>query len=120
MPEQWRRALLRAALREVGYDAIGARGIAEAQLIRAVVPDRGTVRVIIVDQAALGTGGLSRFAALRARHENPRTILLARATVDAPKGPWDRVLRRPVSIEQIVAAVRSLVPLPQSARAPID
>jgi hypothetical protein len=34
--------------------------------------------------------------------------------------PWARVIRRPVSIEGIVAAVRDLLPLPQGSSRPID
>ena len=120
MPDQWRRALLRAALREVGYDAIGARGIPEAHAIRPAVTDRGPVRLLIVDQTALAGGGISLLRALRDRHQDPATILVARATVDDPEGPWDQVLRRPVNIDEIVTAAGSLVPLPPSARHPLD
>jgi len=120
MPEHWRRALLRGALREVGYDAIGASGVAEARLVRPALPDRSPVGLMIVDQTALATGALTLFVPLRERHGRPPTILLARATVEPPEGPWARVLRRPVSIEDIVTVAEALLPLSHSARRPVD
>jgi hypothetical protein len=127
MPEQWPRALLRAALREVGYDALGAPGLAGALRYRAAVPGRGAVRLVLVDQAALqGDEAYPRLTTLLHRHEGPAAILLARATPmpgfpdKAEATPWARVVRRPVSIEGIVAAVRELLPLPPGSSRPID
>jgi hypothetical protein len=111
MPEQWPRALLRAALREVGYDAVGTRGLGSALRVQPNEADRGAVRVIVVDQSALGSTGDDELARVLARHNSPATILLARPTVTAPDGPWRRVLRRPVSIGDILSAVQSLIPL---------
>jgi Response regulators consisting of a CheY-like receiver domain and a winged-helix DNA-binding domain len=54
MPEQWPRALLRAELRERGYDALGAPGVAAALAYPVSAPARGPVRLILIDQAALG------------------------------------------------------------------
>lgn len=111
MPEQWPRALLRAALREVGYDAVGTRGLSSALRVQPNEADRGPVRVIVMDQSALSSAGDDELARVLARHNSPATILLARPTVTAPDGPWRRVLRRPVSIGDILAAVQSLIPL---------
>jgi hypothetical protein len=127
MPEQWPRALLRAALREVGYDALGAPGLAGALRYRAEVPDRGAVRLVLVDQAVLqGEEAFALLTTLLRRHEGPATILLARAAPmprhpeQAEPAPWARVVRRPVSIEGIVAAVRDLLPLPPASSRPLD
>jgi len=120
MPEQWRRALLRPALREVGYDAIGARGILEARLVHPEVPERGPVGLVVVDQAALAGAWMPALHTLRERHQNPPIILLGRATVDAPEGVWHRVLGRPLSIAHIVSEVKSALPLPADARGPVD
>jgi hypothetical protein len=127
MPEQWPRALLRAALREVGYDALGAPGLAGALRYRVQAPSRGPVRLVLVDQAALqGDEALERLSALFHRHGDPVTILLARVVpMSAPAetaepAPWTRVLRRPVSIDGIVAAVRDLLPLPPGTSRPLD
>ena len=119
-PEQWERALLRAALREVGYDAIGARGIRDLRQIPPIASDRGRVMLIVVDQAALVGAAMPAFDTLFERYDNPTVILLARATVDAPAGPWSRVLRRPVDVDRIVSSVQTLLPLPQGARRPVD
>jgi len=53
MPEQWPRALLRAALREAGYDAVGTRNLGTAQRTQSDEPDRGPVRLVVVDQSSL-------------------------------------------------------------------
>lgn len=53
MPEHWPRALLRAALREAGYDAVGAPGLSGALRYRAAAPDRGPVRLVVIDRDAL-------------------------------------------------------------------
>ena len=127
MPDQWPRALLRAALREVGYDALGAPGLAGALRYRAEVPGRGAVRLVLVDQAVLqGDEAFPLLTTLLHRHEDPAAILLARAAPmprlpdKAEPAPWARVVRRPVSIEGIVAAVRELLPLPPGSSRPID
>jgi hypothetical protein len=127
MPEQWPRSLLRAALREVGYDALGAPRLAGALRYRAEVPGRGAVRLVLVDQAVLrGDEAFPLLTALLHRHEDPAAVLLAGVAPmpGLPEGaepaPWARVLRRPVSIEGIVAAVRELLPLPAGWSRPID
>ena len=120
MGEQWARALLRAALREEGYDAVGSRGVREALLLRPDDPGRGPVQLLILDQDALAGVPASRVPALVARLGAPATILIRRAMTAAPQGEWRRVLRRPVSVEEIVAAARELLPLPRDARHPVD
>jgi hypothetical protein len=127
MPEQWPRALLRAALRDVGYDALGAPGLAGALRYRVQAPSRGPVRLVLVDQVALsGDEALALLPTLVHRYGNPAAILLARAVTmagppeKAAPAPWTRVLRRPVSIDAIVAAVRELLPLPPGTSRPLD
>ena len=127
MPEQWPRALLRAALREVGYDALGAPGLGAALRYRAEVPGRGAVRLVLVDQAVLQNDeAFPLLTALLHRHEDSAAVLLARAAPmprppdKAEPVPWARVIRRPVSIDGIVAAVRDLLPLPPGSSRPID
>lgn len=127
MPDQWPRALLRAALREVGYDALGAPGLAGALRYRVQAPSRGPVRLVLLDQAALqGDEALPLLTTLLHRYGDPAAILLARAVpMSGPPGkaepaPWTRVIRRPVSIDGIVAVVRELLPLPPAMSRPLD
>jgi hypothetical protein len=120
MAEQWTRAMLRAALREEGYDAIGSRGVREAFRLRPDDPARGPIRLLIVDQDALSSVPASLVPALVARLGAPATIMIRRVTTATPAGEWSRVLRRPVSIEEIVTAARELLPLPLGARHPVD
>jgi DNA-binding response OmpR family regulator len=123
MPDQWPRALLRAALREEGYDALGAPGLAAGLRYRPEAPGRGSVRIVLVDQAALAADGAPELLkALARRHADATMVLLARADapasgVEAPA--WRRVLRRPISIAEIVAAVQDLLPLPPGTARPL-
>lgn len=120
MPEQWTRALLRAALREDGYDAIGARGIREAFRVRPVDPERGPVRLLIVDQDALAGGADALLERLTRRFGAPDAVLVKRPSRSLPEGEWRRVLQRPVSVADVVDAARALVPLSAAARHPVD
>jgi hypothetical protein len=127
MPEQWPRALLRGALREVGYDALGAPGLSAGLRYRAEAEGRGRVRLIVVDQAALGDPeAAALLAALRRRHGDPPLVLLARAVsatvpaADTADTAWLRILRRPASIADLVGAVQSALPLPPASARPVD
>jgi hypothetical protein len=117
LPDQWPRALLRAELREEGYDAVGARSLEEAMVYRPEVPERGPVRLVLVEGDAVGEGAL---ADLLARHGNPPAVLLAHAGQEIPPGPWLRVIRRPVSIADLARVVRELVPLRDAPARPLD
>jgi DNA-binding response OmpR family regulator len=120
MAEQWPRALLRSALRETGYDAVGTRTLSTALRVPVSLAGRGPVRLIVVDQSALHDDGGDRLERLLANHGHPPTMLLARSTSAAPGGSWDHVLRRPVSVAEISTAVRSVLPLPAEQRKRID
>jgi DNA-binding response OmpR family regulator len=127
MPEQWPRALLRAALREAGYDALGTPSLVAALRYRVEAPDRGPVRLVLLDQAALADEEAARLlGVLLHRHGDPVPVLLARAMpatslpAAAAKTAWGRVLRRPVSIGDLVAAVQAVLPLPPGSGRPID
>ena len=120
MPDQWRRALLRGALREAGYDAVGARGVREARLINPVAPGRGPVRLVVIDQDALRGAESTDLQRLRGRHGDPDVVLLARATIAPPAGAWKRIVHRPVSVADLVSAVETLVPLPPELHHAID
>ncbi len=117
--ERGPRALLRAELREAGYDAIGASSLATALRYPPVVSDRGPVRLFILDHpAAAAAPALLERA--RTRYAGSRFLLITGPGRAAPGGPWDRVLPRPLTIGDIVAAVRRLVPLPADLRVPLD
>jgi hypothetical protein len=129
VPDQWPRALLRGALRDVGYDAVGTRTLAGALAHVAPVPGRGPVRAIVVDVAAVAAA--EHDAAGRETDErqalldlcergNVPVLLLASAVTAIPPGRWTRILRRPFSIDDVVGAVSALVPLPPKCQAPVD
>jgi hypothetical protein len=112
MADQWPRALLRAALREAGFDAIGTRSLSGALAHPAREFGRGPVRGIVVDASAVdapaevGTG--DALTALVRRHGAIPVVLLASAVRADPPGSWTRVMRRPFSIEDVVGVVQGL------------
>jgi hypothetical protein len=112
MADQWPRALLRAALRETGYDAIGTRTLSGALAHPARAVGRGPVRAIVVDWSAVDTEADARgsLRELRERHGAVPTVLLASAVRADPPGDWVRVIRRPFSIEEVVRVVTEIVP----------
>ena len=122
MPAHWARALLRAQLREAGYDAVGARDLLEA-LAAEREPGR-PVRLILLDQSALAEGDPGLLGELKDRllqqHPGTPVILLTGAMHKAPDGPWQQVLRRPVSIADIAGVIEREVPLPAGQRHPLD
>src|SRR5512138_368335 len=113
MPEQWPRSLLRAELIEAGYDVLGARDRMEADHLLEGSGDRGPVRMVLIDQAAVsaqaGDAGAWGQLAPGALH-----VLLASGLGQVPDGPWSKVLRRPLRLGEIVAAVSASVPLSES------
>lgn len=122
MPAQWPRALLRAELRERGYDAAGARDLLEA--LSEDEPAEGPVRLILIDHDALAEGDAQLLQDLVHRlaehHPAAAVFLLAGTMHKEPEGPWQQVLRRPMSISEIVTAVQQAVPLPPGERHPLD
>ena len=117
MPDQWMRALLRASLREVGYDAVGTRTLQSAMRIRVNEPDRAPVSLIIIDQA--GVDDLRAVQTLLERH-HAQAMLIARRTTATPAGPWQRVVYRPISVEEIVRVVEDCLPMSAERRSPLD
>jgi DNA-binding response OmpR family regulator len=118
MTDQWPRALLRAALREGGYDAVGTRALAGAARLTAAEADRGPVGLVILAQEALAGADRSDLDRLREATDAP-IVLLAPAGGDSA-GPWVQVVHRPVSIGELVRVVEALVPLPADGRRPLD
>jgi len=117
MRDQWRRAVLRAALREVGYDALGTRDGVEALQVAPDLPERGPIGLIIADQNSVTEKVM---VALHERHPEAPIVLLARATIDPLRGDWSRVLRRPFSVADVVSAAEALLPMAVSLRRPLD
>jgi hypothetical protein len=116
---QWPRALLRAALRHEGYDALGAQDLTEALAYPESEAKRGPVRLIILDQEVL-EGHDSLVAEILGRHREALTLVLESAFHPAVQGTWQHILRHPVTIADIVRTTQELVPLSSSAAHPLD
>lgn len=120
LPDQWKRALLRAALREGGYDAAGAVDLENALHYESSELNRGPVRLLILDQEAVDQDAGARLPTLRSRHPDAFTLLLGRSAGDPPRGRWDHILRRPMSVGDITDAVEQLLPLAPTQARPVD
>jgi hypothetical protein len=112
MPAQWPRALLRAELREAGYDALGARDLDEALTYPKEETGRGRVGLIILDQAAIRGADDPRLKELLRQHSDAETLLIAGAFQPPSPGHWRQVLRHPTTIAEIIQAVQRLLPPP--------
>jgi hypothetical protein len=110
---------LRAALRHEGYDALGARDLKEALSYPEEEAERGPVRLIILDQEVL-EGHDSLLGELVGRHRDALTLVLESAFHPPVAAAWQRVLRHPVTIADIVRTTQELVPLPSTAAHPIE
>ncbi|HXY29393.1 MAG TPA: hypothetical protein VEI06_01690 [Gemmatimonadaceae bacterium] len=120
MPEQWPRVHVRAALREVGYDAIGAETVAAALGYPPADKSRGPVRAIILDDAAAVAVPPDAVDLLLSRHGHPAVLLITSAVKEPPEVGGAHRMTRPTSIGEIVRAVRDLVPLAPEAQGPLD
>ena len=118
--DQWMRAGLRAELRERGFDAVGARDLAEAARYARPVGGRGPVGLLVVDQVSLGDELDARaLERLRGRLGAPPTVLVAAGNREAASGDWTAVLRRPITIGEIADYVGRVIPNAR-ADAPLD
>jgi hypothetical protein len=118
-PEHWPRVHIRTALRERGYDAIGAADAPDALAVPHVERDRGPIAAIILEAAAVQSFPTTTSRLLDRYHDVP-TILIASAVHERPPGRWTRLLRRPVEVGEVVATIEDLIPLPPEDRHPID
>jgi hypothetical protein len=120
MAAHWPRALIRAALREAGYDAVGARDLDEALTYLVDEGERGPVRLIILDQAVVQGLDDQRLVALLQKHPEADTMLLHGAFQAPLPGPWRHIVRHPASIADLAETVRQLLPLSSTAAHPIE
>jgi CheY-like chemotaxis protein len=120
MPNQWHRSLLRAQLRELGYDALGAPDLEASLLYPAAEPERGPVGLILVDQQALVRDDHGLLKQLMDRHGRPPLVLIAPAGQRPAEGQWQQVVTRPVSIAELTEWVRRLLPRRSGLNRPID
>jgi hypothetical protein len=107
MPEHWTAALLKAELLERGWDAACAPSMAEGLVLAA----GRKISVALVDQAALSSRD-PRLLAWAVAHEGMRLVLLTGAMTEQARGPWQRVLRRPLSLGAIADALASSASAP--------
>ncbi|GBD32665.1 MAG: hypothetical protein KatS3mg081_2620 [Gemmatimonadales bacterium] len=108
-PRRWTRALLIAEFSEAGYDAVGASRVLTALRYSADDPERGPIRAILLEDHALDPEGRALLGELYGKHPAALKIVVTGAVATPPGGPWDEIIRRPVSIGEIVTRVGALL-----------
>src|SRR5262249_24518470 len=107
-PDDELRVLLRAELVERGYDAIGVPDVGLALEVPPLAPGRDAVRLILMEQSGADDTETER---LLRQHPLARRWLLASAwTTERAGSPWQKVLRRPLTIEQVVREIERALP----------
>ena len=118
--DQWVRSGLRGELRERGYDAVGARDLADTVRVSRPEPTRGPVRLVLVDQASLGVElDPATVNELHRATWRARLVLIAPGNRKEAVGPWTEVLHRPITVGEIADCVARLLP-DEHAAGPID
>ena len=114
MRARWPRALLRAQLRERGYQAFAAPSLSAA-LPYVSRRHGGAPHLILADEQLL-VGEEARAAlAQLGNGVRPAVVLIARSGEALPEGEWSAVVERPVEPTRILRTVASLLPPPSMA-----
>lgn len=100
------RALLRAQLREESYEALGFETLEEA----AAELGRGSLlpAALVFDTTDSSVAELQPQLAALAESRRAGPVLVVAAPQEHIEAPGLRVLRRPLRLEEVVAAVKSL------------
>jgi hypothetical protein len=106
LEEFWTCALLRAELLERGRSAacVGRLGVL---LVASRPAPMNAPMVIVADESALSGRDRGALRWMRAVGAPMRTVVIAHATVDV-EGPWDRVVRRPISLGDVATIVNGM------------
>lgn len=100
--DQWPRAMLRAELIERGFDAVGYPTVGDAIESLLMRPPNA----IVVDLRGQAPRLVERLLSIGV----PVLVIEGTAEInDLPEGAWSAILRRPVSIGEIAAAVEARV-----------
>jgi hypothetical protein len=107
LPEHWSSAGLLAMLLERGLDTQVAPTLRTA-ILNTPLERRVPPGIVLLELDALSNGDADVLTALAEVSIRPKLLLLAHAATELPAGPWDRVLRRPVSLAEIAAALEDM------------
>ena len=120
LPDDQLRVALCAELGERGCDASGAHDVSGALLYPALEPGRDRVRLILVDQRAWVDAARDDSERLLALHPLAEKWLLASAwTADSAGDPWQSVVHRPLTIEQLVQRMLRTVAVHRGRAVPV-
>jgi hypothetical protein len=109
VPEQTTRVLLAAELMERGCEVVGAADVVAAALYL-------DSDLLLVDQQAVTRAGARFLDSVLPQHRRPTVLLLGSASLEAPKGPWHGVLRRPRTVGGIAEEVAQVAARSAAAR----
>jgi hypothetical protein len=103
--DRWTATLLRAELLERGHEASRTTHVARAIL----TSESGPIRVLAVEHPTMSARDRLVVEWFRTLAGTPKVVLLTSASADVGPGPWDRVLRRPITIGRIADVITELV-----------
>jgi hypothetical protein len=102
--DRWTATLLRAELLERGHEASRTTHVARAIL----TSESGRIRVLAVEHPTISARDRLVVEWFRKLTGTPKVVLLTGASADVEPGPWDRVLRRPITIGSIAEVITEL------------
>jgi hypothetical protein len=111
LPERWLRVAIRAELVARGCHVAEMTDLADVATFR---PDRarhGAVRLILVDENALGGAADGTLALVRGRHRGVPLVLLQGWAGARRGGAWNAVIARSREVREIADRVEELLPL---------
>jgi hypothetical protein len=102
--DHWTCALLCAELRERGLRARCVDHLAAALLL-SEEEEREPTRLVVTEARVLQGADVPALQSLRAVDGRPAVLLIAPANSAVPDGPWDRLLRRPLTFGSLVECI---------------
>jgi hypothetical protein len=105
--DEWTCGLLRTELIERGQEATCVTRVSSALLMMDVEPTR-PMCAVVVDDGALSARDRVVLEWFRALEAAPPIVLVTADAFEPVGGPWDRVVRRPFTMDAIADAVRDV------------
>ena len=104
LDDHWACALVCAELREDACDASCVDRVAPVLLLSEAA-EAGSIRAVVLEREHLRERDVAALKWSRAIDGEPAVLLLAAAGAELPSGPWDLVMRRPVTLGALLTLV---------------
>jgi len=108
MPDEIERRIVCEELTERGFDAVGLASLGHLLVEPPRRPDHEQVAVVLVDRAA-AVGRRDRLVEIaHSRYAGVPFVLLSGKLWPSQPGPWQTVLRRPISLAELASQLSVL------------